>query len=92
MRGPLVHVDAEERGDDNVADAHTDRAGYHHGFAAEAVDVEYGGDSGEEHCYADYTGGEERSGVAAGAKGGEDGRGVIQHCVYTCLEEGWLAN
>lgn len=48
----MVFVDAEEDGDDGVAEAHCDGAGDHDGFAAEFVDVEDGGNGGEEHGYA----------------------------------------
>lgn len=78
MRGPLVDVDAEEDGDDGVADAHAYRAGDHDGLAAQLVDVEHCGDGGEEHGDADDAGGEEGGGVAGGAEGGEDGGGVVE--------------
>ena len=84
VRGPLVGVDAEEGGDDDVADAHGDGAGDHDGLAAELVDVEDCGDGGEEHGDADDAGREQGGRGAGGAEGGEDGGGVVEDGVDTC--------
>ena len=84
VRGPPVLVDAEEDGDDGVADAHGHGAGEQDGFPAQPVDVEDGGDGGEEHGDADDPCCEEAGGVARGAQGGEYGRGVVKDGVDTC--------
>ena len=54
VRAPGVLVGAKDAGDDEVASGHARGSGQHDGFAAELVDVEDGGNGGDEHGDADY--------------------------------------
>ena len=83
MRGPLVLVDAEEDGDDGVAETHGYGSDEKDGFPPQPVDVEDGGDGGEEHGYAYDACGEETGGVAGGAEGCENGGCVVEDGVHT---------
>ena len=55
VRGPLMLVDAEEGGDDDVTGSHCQSASDHDGFAAKFVDIQHRGDGSEEHGNTDNT-------------------------------------
>ena len=85
MGSPRFSELAEDAGDDEMAGAHPSGADEHDGFAAELVNIEDCGDSGQEHGDTDDPGGEKGGGVARCAQGSEDGRGVVENCINTCV-------
>jgi hypothetical protein len=68
VRIPLISILGYDYGDYNVAGRHTDRTDGKDGFAPDFVDVEHGGDGGEEHHDAYDAGCEEGDGVAGEAE------------------------
>ena len=81
VRFPLISVLGHDYGDNNVAGRHTDRTDGEDGFAPDFVDVEHGGDSGEEHHNAHDASCEEGNCVAGEAERAEDCGRIVEDCV-----------
>lgn len=79
LSGPLVLILCEDDRDDHVAEAHTNPASNHHRLSTQFVDVEDGGNGGDEHGDTDNACREQAGCVATCAQGLEDGRGVVEN-------------
>jgi hypothetical protein len=78
---PVIGVLGKDDGDDDVACGHANGSDGEDWATADSIDPENGGNGGDEHDDADYTGGEKLSGVAALAKLFEDGGRVVQNSI-----------
>ena len=80
---PLVLILRKDDGNDDMASSHADGSDNEHGLATQFVNVCNSREGRNPHHDTHNTGREERGRIAAKTEILEDGRGVVEHSVYT---------